>query len=407
MPYAPGVVNNSGQILAQGISGAVDDISNGYKTFQQNNLLAQQAMAKFSGIAQANPDMVAYLAHDQANPELGSIYGKLTKGGAVGFKDAAALATFADSFVGAKQKKQEQDYNQARMDELAQAQNQRRVQAVQAQKDDAAFQGAMAGDKTNILPSYLKAGGSISGLKNLGFDVDKMLAPNGGDKPQPQLVNLPGGTRVAFSPGTGAISVLPQTPEELGRAKAAETEATEGAKSAVANLSEITDAAESARHTIGSIDRIVQLYQGGAQSGFGQSTLTQARAALSRFGLAKDGIANQQQLEQELGNLVLQQTKETAKGQGSMSNYERELFQKAAANKTNAMESNLQILGVLRNVKDRSVKLDDLRTKLEDEGKSSVEISHALRKAMASMPVGIDNLIPMAHELPAGWKIGP
>lgn len=207
--YNPGVVNQSGQILANSINGAVDNIAQGYQTFQQNNLLAQQAMAKFQGAAQANPDMVAYLAHDQANPELSSIYGKLTKGGAVNFKDAAALSTFADSFVGAKAKKQESDYRDAQLAQLAQAQNQARVQAVQTQKDNAALGLALSGDKKDFLHNYTSNGGDIRGLKDLGFDVDKMLFAQSG-KITPTTFPSMGALNAQFPANKYDYKVAPQ-----------------------------------------------------------------------------------------------------------------------------------------------------------------------------------------------------
>jgi hypothetical protein len=179
--YAPGVVNQSGQILAQSMNGAVDNIAQGYQQYKQNQLLATQATAKFDAATQANPELLAYLSSEQANPDLKSAFGKLSKGGAVNFKDAAALSTFADSFVAGKQKKQQQDINQAQLDALAQQRQQQNIAAIQNQKNNAAVQAAMAGgDKSKFLSTYTQQGGDIRGLKDLGFDVDKMLAPDGG-----------------------------------------------------------------------------------------------------------------------------------------------------------------------------------------------------------------------------------
>lgn len=182
--YNPGNQNNSGQILAQSINGAVDNVAQGYQTFQQNNLLASQAMAKFQAAASANPEMVAYLAHDSANPELGSIYNKLTKGGAVNFKDAAALSTFADSFAGAKLKKQEMDLNAAKLQDYQQQMAAQRNEAVLATKDAGAFNAAISSgsqkDPAKFLQTYVSNGGRPAALKTLGFDLDKFLFNQGG-----------------------------------------------------------------------------------------------------------------------------------------------------------------------------------------------------------------------------------
>ena len=212
-------------------------------------------------------------------------------------------------------------------------------------------------------------------------------------KAEPISVDLGGGARAAFSPGTGAFSVLPQTPAQLGAAEAAKKEAELTTTSASTLLDNVSNTAESARSQLGAISRIEDLYKQGVTSGFLQPIVTQARSAFGRFGLGGEGLANQQQFEQQLNMVKMEFGKEMMKGGGSVSNFERNLITDATANPSLLPEANLKILGVMKQAANRSVKLQELRNSLEDQGKSKVEIAREIERARDKMPlVGIEDL---------------
>jgi hypothetical protein len=436
MPYQPGVQDISGQLRAQGqaglITGIGQGIAEGIQAYSQNKFLARQSIAKFEAAARANPDILKFLDTPNAPPDASSALTKLHKGGAVGVKDAAVLEQFANSYVSQKAEAQKQQAAQmqlqAAQQQLDQQAKLRQIGQFLSNPSGAPYSQQAAAQMQAQLQAnpFLQTSAQLQQAGMSPEDAAKLMAAGAKignmQKPDKAAVTeqaLPSGQKVAFSPSTGAFSVLPQSPEQLGKAEAAKAEAETNAKSASSFLTDITDSAENARHTIGTVDRVLSLYDQGVESGFAQPTLTQARAALARFGLGKEGVGNQQQFEKELNNLVLERGRELMKGSGAVSNYEREAIAKATANPSLTPEANKQILAVMKNIAQRSVKLDELRSKLEDEGKSNVEISKALRKARDQMPVGLENLAidvapkpaaaattaPAAVKLPPGWSI--
>lgn len=98
MPYAPGTQNISGQLLAQGIRDAGQNIGDGIRQYQQNKVMAGQAIGKFEGAARANPEILQFLQDPASPPDVSKAYKKLQKEGSVGVRDAAILAQFADTY---------------------------------------------------------------------------------------------------------------------------------------------------------------------------------------------------------------------------------------------------------------------------------------------------------------------
>lgn len=106
MPYNPGVQSIAGQLYAQAGENLGRAISEGIREYSQNKLMAGKAVAKFEGASSRNPEMLQFLTSDQAPPETAKAFAKLQKNGAVGLRDAAVLATFAETY--AQEKAQEQ-----------------------------------------------------------------------------------------------------------------------------------------------------------------------------------------------------------------------------------------------------------------------------------------------------------
>jgi len=130
MPYAPGIQDISGQLLAQGMSqaGAArarsiesigESLASGIKQYQQNENFNKQSLAKFTGMMQ-DPDFKQYvnsMLADESNtmgvPE--SVRTSLTNAqiGKLKSNDSAVLATIAQDFSERKRVNQEQEQKKA------------------------------------------------------------------------------------------------------------------------------------------------------------------------------------------------------------------------------------------------------------------------------------------------------
>lgn len=119
MPFNPSINPIAPQLIAQGMQSAGNDIAQGLQGYQQNKLMAQQAIGKFEGALQSNPDIAQFLSSEQAPPELASMFSKLQKGGALPVQQAAMLAQFADTYMGGKEQAQKRQMMQAQMQQMA------------------------------------------------------------------------------------------------------------------------------------------------------------------------------------------------------------------------------------------------------------------------------------------------
>lgn len=201
----------------------------------------------------------------------------------------------------------------------------------------------------------------------------------------------------------GRLQAVGTNPDLAAKAEGLKAGAVEEAKKTAEDahklLGEVSDSAETSRVQSGAIKRITDLYAQGATSGFAQPLLTQAAAALARVTGKEVKVANQQQLEKEMGNLMLESSRSLMKGGGSVSNFERELVMKATANQSLTPQANMQILGVLGKIGERNQALEKERIRLDELGVPSAQIAKELRQMRDTMPVGVENL----HSLvPAG-----
>ncbi len=401
MPFAPNVQYDS-QALSRGVSEGMQGITQGLKEYTANKHMASQALAQFEATIAANPDLLGVLSGGQAPSGAASAYKALTSGGSLPVQKAAMLNQFAQTFVAQKTKAQEEQaaaqtkaMNDAKMRQFLQ---QEQMDNMARQYGQGVGRGILSPQLQNNPFFQQRAKMLAAGVNpNAGELLDynsKTEAAGKANKDQPVMVDLGNGrAAAAFSPGTGALSVLPQTPAQVSETEAARMEAETRVKGAAADLADISTSAESARHTLGSINRIMDLYDEGVQTGFAQPTLTKLRSGLARLGVG-DGkaLANQQQVEQELNAAALSVRRELMKGTGAVSDYETKSVERAIANATNTPQANRQILTVLKNIAERSVKLDELRSKMEDEDKSQVQISRAIRKLRDAIDVGVDDL---------------
>jgi hypothetical protein len=147
MPYAPGVQDISGQLIAQGMSqaGAAraraieslgESISGGIRQYQQNQLVTNQALGKFGSTLQSNPSFKTYvdsIISDQPNapqvPEpLKKAFQNAAKG-KVDIYDAALLGTAAEGF---QQSQQNQMQRMAQMANINKANAEAYAQMLQS-----------------------------------------------------------------------------------------------------------------------------------------------------------------------------------------------------------------------------------------------------------------------------------
>lgn len=410
MPYAPNIQYDTTSV-ANGINGATQNVVNGFQQFQMNKAKNAAAQGLITGALSASPELAEGL--DEKTLKLLDKF----KSGNTGLNDNLLLAgVFATQQKGLEQK-QEMQMRQQQMAALQQQTKLKQQADDQEQADNSALNAAFGGDPEKFLETYTKGKGSIAGLKRLGFDVDRMLYPKSTTfdvervrstdaKGNPIEISIDKHTGKEVARGPVQRAVL--SPEEEG-AKAGLVEEAKGkADSANKFLSDISDGAEDARQSSATVDRIFNLYKEGAQTGFAQPTLTKFKSALARFGLGKEEIGNQQQLEKELGNLVLERGRALMKGGGSVSNYEREAVEKASANASNSIEANMQILGVLQNVAKRNLAIEKKRIDLEDDGLTQVEIAKKLRVFRDSLPINVEPLkaLPEKAETSAPSRAG-
>jgi hypothetical protein len=403
MPYAPGISYDTTSV-ANGMAGGLQGLEQGFKEFQMNKAKSTAAAGIVTGLLQSTPELMT--GADEKTLKLLEKF----KAGNTGLNDNVMLAGWAATTQKGLQQKQEMMAQQAQVEALKR-QNAMAAQAqAQDAADNAALNTAFGGEPEKFLETYTKNKGSIAGLKKLGFDVDRMLYP----KPTTFDIERVRSTDTSGNPieisidkhtgkeiARGPVQRAVLSPEEEGRKAGLIEEAKSKAEGATKFLSDLSDSAEDARQTSATVERIVSLYKEGAQTGFAQPTLTKIRSALARFGGGKEEIANQQQLEKELNNLVLERGRVLMKGGGSVSNYEREAVEKASANANLTPESNLQILGVLQAIGKRNLILEKKRLELEDDGLTSVEISKKLRTLRDSLPINVEALNAAAQAAPS------
>lgn len=131
MPYAPGVQDISGQLLAQGMQQRAQGFAGGFTQFiagmEQNKRMTNDALAKFQGAMAANKDLLPFLesANDEENPNAPRINPEIVKAfsevrqGKTDVWNTALLANFAETYNKAAMESKMMAYRQAETDRLA------------------------------------------------------------------------------------------------------------------------------------------------------------------------------------------------------------------------------------------------------------------------------------------------
>lgn len=221
MPYAPGIQDISGQLLAQGMSqaGAArarsiesigESLTNGIKQYQQNQNFTQQSLAKFYSNMQ-DPDykdLVTKIISDDSN-QMG-VPSNLKKAiqnagtGKIDAGQAAMLATWAQDFSEKKRASTEEDYKKAHT-MLALAQASGAIAKANAVKPGQ----IMTQEEFSRLPASLEARGTPDGSGNILVTSLSNRAPIA--PVTPVSVSAGGGTLV--DPVTGATRVIQPIPQ--------------------------------------------------------------------------------------------------------------------------------------------------------------------------------------------------
>lgn len=130
MPYAPGIQDISGQLLAQGMQQRAQGFASGFTNFiagmEQNKRMTNDALAKFQGAVAANPNLLQFLqsANNEDDPNSPRIKPEIVKAfsdiqqGKTDIWNTALVANFAESFNKAAAESQMLAYRKAETDRL-------------------------------------------------------------------------------------------------------------------------------------------------------------------------------------------------------------------------------------------------------------------------------------------------
>jgi hypothetical protein len=195
MAYAPGVQNRSGEIMAQGYGQAADAFANVIRAYQQNKALASQSIAKFEGVAAANPEVLQILGTDKAPAEAMKAYKKLQSGGSVGLKDAAILAQFSEAYGTEKQQQQQRAMRDQQM-----AMQQQQIEKARAEQQQL--------DRLRQLAQFSQGVGRGVLQPGAQDQMTRQMAENPFLKQQAQIVAAGG------SPASGESLLANQTQRE-------------------------------------------------------------------------------------------------------------------------------------------------------------------------------------------------
>ena len=212
MPYAPGVQDISGQLLAQGMQQRAQGIAGGVQTLfqglQQNQMMTNQALGRFQAALAANPALLNALSGAQdpndltgvkLNPDVIKAYSDVTAG-KTNVQNTALLAQFADTYNQAQANQQQRMLQQAQAANLLSEASLRAEQLKQLQQPKVPSGQIMTLEAFRKLPADVDAKGEpvpgMPGMVNVtGFNL---RAPIG-------LKSEDLGDRVAFFDAAGNL----------------------------------------------------------------------------------------------------------------------------------------------------------------------------------------------------------
>ena len=210
------------------------------------------------------------------------------------------------------------------------------------------------------------------------------------------------GKLVYRDPETGEVAPYRgayQTVEEKAAGAYAEESAKQKAKTDMEYISGIRTAAENSYQDSSSVGSMLMLLRSGsAETGYGQSAVNTFVSMLDRAGIPVDTaqLSNNQYLEQQMSLLKVRMASQLMRGQGQITEKEREMLEKATANVNWSRETNIKILQAMFDMMQRSKQLNNMANAMEADGKSQGEIRMALEAYKADNDKSFDLGEPIA-----------
>lgn len=203
----------------------------------------------------------------------------------------------------------------------------------------------------------------------------RATGPNG--EPIDVTIDTMTGQQIA----SGPINTPPRayrTPQEEADAAGMAAESKAEADSAVAFLDGVGSAAEAADNALAKYSEVEELLnRDTTKTGFGQDTITGIRSAMSRVFPDQD-LKDQQKLESLLAEDGLIETRTLLKGQGAVSNAERDRIDRVALNAKKDKESLKELLRLRKAAAQRALAAQEVRVELEGQNLGAREIKKRL-----------------------------
>lgn len=171
--------------------------------------------------------------------------------------------------------------------------------------------------------------------------------------------------------------------EQAAELEMAKTEGRAKAESNQKYIDELEKAADSASQDVVGINSAISLLASKkADTGYGQSAINTFFAVASQFGLPIDEtkLQNNQYIEQQLSLLKIRGAAQLMRGQGQITEKEREMLEKATANINLLPETNIRILKAMAAMMQRNKELNKIKNAMLADKKSPAEIRLAIEQ---------------------------
>lgn len=443
MPYAPGVEDRSGQIRAQGYLEKVRGISMGAegiaKQYAENKFRNQAIQGQNEALLKqfiTDPEMEKYAPEGATK-----LIEKAQQGGGLSLSDNIKLNGYLnttlttrkaiqDQQMEAQKKAMMQQQMQMAQMQMEQAKRQQAIEMAkqarleQFRKDqatvnrppmagfgigvmdatargDAAQRIANANPYLNVAAQAEEVGVPIGTAMEYDLAIRKMGGPqqptlkNVRDEdakgrpiqvtidtsvPEPKTEANPYGFKiVSKGPMTENRNVL--SAEDQVRVALDTEEGKEAIKSDTAYYTGVSEGAEAAQTALPQINQIRKLYDAGTETGWGEPVLIAGRAALTRAGLLDPKkLADKEEIQTLFAQQSLANANALLKGQGSVTQPERELVEKAGAAIGKSPEANLRVINISEALAQRRIDRENERQRLVDEGLNRAKIVEQLKR---------------------------
>lgn len=205
-----------------------------------------------------------------------------------------------------------------------------------------------------------------------------------------------GGRVMDVDPTTGEMAPhrgAYETADEAADKVRAQESAKQGAKHDQDYMNEIELAGNTASQDLVAIQSVINLLKSGnAQTGYGQTAINTFYAIADQAGIPIDSakLQNNQYTEQQMNLLKVKMAGQLMRGQGQITEKEREMLEKATASVNWLPETNIRILTAMAGIMQRNKQLNTMKLSMERDGKSPMEIRLALEQYKQDHDQGFD-----------------